>query len=112
DRLRTRLAASSVRGVRLQPDLSANRRSIAWPIPAAGAVGGVLRAVLWQTRAPCVVPEQPETAADRIKGTAASGRPALAVYRRTNDGSEQLADRTVAHAGDLIRAGYRSARRP
>jgi hypothetical protein len=109
DRLRTRLAASSVRGVRLQPDLSANRRSIAWPIPAAVAIGVVLSAVIWQTRAPFVVPEQPETAADRIKGTAASGRPALAVYRRTNDGSEQLADGTVAHAGDLIRVGYRSA---
>jgi hypothetical protein len=120
DRLRTRLAASSVRGVRLlerrslgeggQPDLSANRvRSIAWPIPAAVAIGVVLAAVVWQTRAPFVVPEQPDSGTDRIKGTAVSGRPALAVYRRTNDGSEQLADGTVAHAGDLIRVGYRSA---
>jgi hypothetical protein len=110
DRLRTRLAASSVRGVRLQPDLSANRvRSIPWPIPAAVAIGVVLSAVIWQTRAPLVVPAPSETGTDRIKGTAASGRPALAVYRRTNDGSEQLADGTVAHAGDLIRVGYRSA---
>jgi hypothetical protein len=78
-------------------------------IPAAVATGVVLAAVIWQTRSPMVVPVQPETGTDHIKGTAASGRPALALYRRTNDGSEQLADGTVAHAGDLIRVGYRSA---
>ena len=80
DRLRTRLAASSVRGVRLQPDRSANRvRSIAWPLPAAVAIGVVLSAVIWQTRAPFVLPAPSEAGTDRIKGTAASGRPALAV---------------------------------
>jgi hypothetical protein len=120
DRLRTRLAASSVRGVGLlerrslgeggQPDLSANRlRSLAWPLPAAVAIGVVLGAVIWQTRAPFVMPAPSEAGTDRIKGTAAGGRPTLAVYRRTSDGSEQLADGTVAHAGDLIRVGYRSA---
>jgi hypothetical protein len=111
DRLRTRLAAQGhVSPAEAGPHIllvgSAFRRTY---IPAAVAIGVVLSAVIWQTRAPFVVPEQSETAADRIKGTAASGRPALAVYRRTNDGSEQLADGTVAHAGDLIRVGYRSA---
>jgi len=78
-------------------------------LPAAVGIGVVLATVIWQTRAPMVLPVPSETGADRIKGTAASERPALAVYRRTNDGSEQLADGTVAHPGDLIRVGYRSA---
>jgi hypothetical protein len=117
DRLRTRLAAQVHVGPaeagphsRLESATplvgSAFRRTY---IPAAVAIGVVLGAVIWQTRAPVVVPAPSETGTDRIKGTAASGRPALAVYRRTNDGSEQLADGTVAHAGDLIRVGYRSA---
>jgi hypothetical protein len=42
---------------------------------------------------------------DRIKGMG----PALAVYRRTADGSETLADGAIAHAGDVIRVGYRPA---
>jgi len=108
DRVRTRLAAQ----VHVGPAEAGPHtppRVMTWPIPAAVAIGVALAAVVWQTRAPFVVPEQSETGTDRIKGTAASGRPALAVYRRTNDGSEQLADGTVAHAGDLIRVGYRSA---
>jgi hypothetical protein len=125
DRLRTRLAAqvhvgpaeagphTPLVGSAFRRTYSAKAparaRAMAWPIPAAVAIGVVLSAVIWQTRAPFVVPAPSEAGADRIKGTAASGRPALAVYRRTNDGSEQLADGTVAHAGDLIRVGYRSA---
>jgi hypothetical protein len=125
DRLRTRLAAqvhvgpaeagphTALVGSAFRRTYSAKApdraRVMAWPIPAAVAIGVVLSAVIWQTRAPFVVPAPSETGTDRIKGTAASGRPALAVYRRTTDGSEQLADGTVAHAGDLIRVGYRSA---
>jgi hypothetical protein len=45
---------------------------------------------------------------DRIKGLT----PALAVYRRTPQGSETLADGAVAHAGDLLRVGYRAAGKP
>ncbi len=44
---------------------------------------------------------------DRIKGL----RPALAVYRRTADGSETLADGAVTRPGDLLRIGYRAAGR-
>jgi hypothetical protein len=44
---------------------------------------------------------------DRIKGL----RPMLTFYRRTATGSETLADGAVAHAGDLIRVGYRAAGR-
>jgi hypothetical protein len=45
---------------------------------------------------------------DRIKGLT----PALTVYRRTAQGSETLADGAVAHAGDLLRVGYRAAGKP
>jgi hypothetical protein len=39
---------------------------------------------------------------DRIKGL----RPSLVVYRRTDRGSEMLADDASAKAGDVIRLGY------
>ena len=42
---------------------------------------------------------------DRVKGLA----PSLAVYRRTPQGSEKLADGAVARAGDLLRVGYVAA---
>jgi hypothetical protein len=42
---------------------------------------------------------------DRIKGLT----PSLAVYRRTAQGSETLADGAVARPGDLLRVGYRAA---
>ena len=45
---------------------------------------------------------------DRIKGLL----PGLAVYRKTAEGSETLADGAVAHTGDLIRIGYHAAGRP
>jgi hypothetical protein len=87
---------------------SPGRRTIAWAIPAAVTASIVLGAVLWQAWAPgASLPSE-----DRIKGNTASGRPALALYRRTADGSEQLAEGAVARAGDLIRVGYRAAGRP
>jgi hypothetical protein len=51
-----------------------------------------------------VVPDE-----TRIKGV--TGRPTLAVYRRTSAGSERLADGDVARPGDLLRVGYTSAGR-
>ena len=42
---------------------------------------------------------------DRIKGL----MPSLAIYRRTAEGSETLADGAVARPGDLLRLGYRAA---
>jgi hypothetical protein len=86
------------------------RRLMAWPIPAAVAVTALLAVVVWRANTP-VAPPTETTAEDRIKGSAASGLPALTVYRRTSDGSEQLADGAVAHTGDLIRVGYRPAGR-
>lgn len=66
---------------------------------AAGAIA-VAVAVPWRSPAP--VPE-----GDRIKGLS----PSLAVYRRTLDGTETLADGAPARAGDLLRVGYVSAGR-
>ena len=44
---------------------------------------------------------------DRIKGL----RPSLVVYRRTDRGSETLADGAVAKPGDLLRLGYSAGER-
>jgi hypothetical protein len=83
---------------------------IRWPIPAAVAVCTMLLAVVWQVRSlqTNAVSQEPT---ERVKGTETSGVPSLTVFRRTAAGSEQLADGTVAHAGDLIRLGYRAAGR-
>lgn len=103
DRLRSRLSAHQA---------PVRQRSIAWLVPAAAvALSAVLAAVVWQTRVPGTSLPAETTAIDRIKGGASSGLPALALYRRTAEGSEQLADGAVAHVGDLIRVGYRAAGR-
>jgi hypothetical protein len=49
-----------------------------------------------------------ETDGDRIKGLL----PGLAVFRKTDSGSETLADGAIAHSGDVIRLGYRAAGKP
>ena len=82
------------------------RRAIAWAIPSVVVVAIVVIAVVAVTDAPIRRPPD-----DRIKGTGENGGPALALYRRTPDGSERLADGAVARAGDLIRVGYRAAGR-
>jgi len=81
---------------------------VAWAAPAAAAVLVTALMVLARTHDRTVVGplEQVTTdSGDRIKGL----QPSLAVYRRTADGSETLADGATAHAGDVIRVGYRSA---
>jgi hypothetical protein len=102
ERMRARLGAYHV---------PARQRSIAWPIPAAVAISALLAVVVWQTIAPGSSVPAETTATDRVKGGGSSGLPALALYRRTAEGSEQLGDGAVAHAGDLIRVGYRAAGR-
>ena len=69
----------------------------------AGALATAVVAML------AVMPDLP-TGSDRLKGVV-GGRPALAVYRWTAQGSERLADGDVARAGDLLRIGYASAGR-
>jgi anti-sigma factor RsiW len=78
------------------------RPSLRWGIPLALSAATLLLVL--------AIPQsyvlQRETSAsvdgpDRIKG-----RPTLAVFRRTDHGSETLADGTIARAGDLVRLGY------
>jgi len=55
---------------------------------------------------PLSPPPAPD-AAERLKGSG----PRLALYRRTADGSEPLADGGLVRRGDLIRVGYQAAGR-
>jgi hypothetical protein len=91
--------------VRLRAHEPVQRRfALAWAVPAVAAMGVIAFAIVSRTGAPVA-------SDDRIKGGEASGRPSLALYRRTPEGSEQLADGDVVYAGDLVRVGYRAAGR-
>ena len=79
--------------------------ALAWAVPAVAAMGVIALAFLLRPGAPVASDD------DRIKGGEGSGRPSLALYRRTPEGSEQLADGDVVRAGDLVRVGYRAAGR-
>jgi hypothetical protein len=90
---------------------TATGTAIGWRLPLVLAAAAVVVMLIVPRSA--IVPEpgaRPavEDSADRIKGL----KPALTVYRRTAAGSETLADGSVARAGDLLRLGYSSARRP
>jgi hypothetical protein len=97
-------------------DAGAARRTPAWPPPwpvpaAVAAVALALLVLVPQIAGP--PPAGPAGApsvepGDRVKGL----RPALALYRKTEEGSEALAEGTIARAGDLVRVGYRSAGQP
>ena len=81
-----------------------------WAIPVAAAAVTVPIAIVVVAPPPALVtrPGVASTntpAEDRIKGL----RPTLAVYRRTANGSETLADGAVARRGDLVRVGYHAA---
>ncbi len=81
-----------------------------WPLPASVAAAAVfawLAPGTWPLAPGTTRPaEQPE-ATERIKGL----KPGLALFRKTGDRSEALADGDVARPGDLIRVGYRPAGR-
>ena len=82
------------------------RSAMYWAFPVFGAI--LVAITVARNVAPPDIgePERPSIAGpDRIKGFA----PALALYRRTAQGSETLADGAVARQGDLIRIGYRPA---
>jgi hypothetical protein len=107
-----------IRSRRTDPGRTARptwRWPLRWPVPAALALAATLALVL----APRLVsPPSPESvvgvrsapsavAGDRIKGL----QPSLVLFRKTDSGSETLADGVVARAGDLVRVGYRAAGR-
>jgi hypothetical protein len=108
DRVRDRLRQGS--------DAVAARRTKAWaspwPLPAAvAAVALALLVLVPQISGP--PPAGPGVnpsfePADRVKGL----RPALALYRKTKEGGQALAEGTIVRAGDLVRVGYRSAGQP
>ena len=88
-------------------DRPALPRRLVMRLAAAAAFG--IAALLLLMALPRTLQQPPDT--ERVKGTI-GGRPSLALYRRTDTGSERLADGDVARAGDLLRVGYASAGRP
>jgi hypothetical protein len=72
-----------------------------WALPAV-LVAATLLVVLVPRMGPS------EGDGDRIKGLL----PGLSVYRKTDTGSETLADGAIVHSGDVIRLGYRAAGKP
>ena len=79
-----------------------------WGLPVAFAAAATVLVFTLPTRS--VTPGSGGAAVDddhRIKGL----RPSLAVYRRTESGSETLADGAVVRPGDLLRLGYLPADR-
>lgn len=115
--LRDRLAELDSSDAALQPDVERiaarisrqpmrRSRRAGWPMAAVALVGVLFVAVLLVRMRP---PADGGSADDRIKGTPIAHTPALAVYRRTADGSERLRDGAVARAGDVIRLGYDAA---
>ena len=84
------------------------RRVPSWALPAAIAAVTVVLIVAMPRIGPFGVGSTAtDPDGDRIKGLL----PGLAVYRKTAEGSETLADGAVAHTGDLIRIGYHAAGR-
>jgi hypothetical protein len=87
---------------------SAARRTAATTLPLRGLVlasalgAGLIAVAIAQ---PWSSPHAPAAGGDTIKGL----EPSLAIYRRTPNGSETLADGASAHGGDLLRVGYVSA---
>jgi anti-sigma factor RsiW len=102
DRIRERLRAGSQPAPRPKPAWSWH-----WPVPAALAAAAVVLLVLAPRPFGPPSPSAPPTSPDRIKGL----DPSLALFRRTPEGSETLADGAVARPGDQIRIGYRAAGR-
>lgn len=76
-----------------------------WALPAGGALMLAFFIVRPLALEPTVAPPVATADNERVKG--ADG--ALAIYRRTDRGSELLADGDRARTGDLLRIGYKVA---
>lgn len=75
-----------------------------WAVPAAVAAAAFIAIVLMpRPSGPPLAPHETE----RLKGSG----PSLALYRRTAEGSEPLADGDLVRRGDLLRVGYQAAGR-
>jgi anti-sigma factor RsiW len=113
EQIRSRQEAAPRRGRRRTPFWT--RR---WPLPAALAATAALvlvvspRLVSPPVSRPVAAPRPTAAppavnAGDRLKGL----EPSLVLFRKTDSGSETLADGSVAHPGDVLRIGYRAAGR-
>jgi hypothetical protein len=102
ERLRTAAAARTHASHR-----SAWRSAAYWALPACAVMAAIVIIAVARTQGPGSVASNAADG-DRIKGPGA----VLALYRRTDGGSETLADGAIARAGDLLRVGYRAAGRP
>ncbi len=100
ERVRERFA----RGARVPERRGQARR---WALPAAIGLAAITMVIMLPRL--LTMPAGPgpltTTDSDRIKGLL----PSLAVYRRTDRGTETLADGAVARKGDLLRLGYTAA---
>lgn len=76
-----------------------------WAVPAGGALLLAVLVVRPLTLTPSATPVVATDDGERVKGADA----ALAIYRRTEAGSELLADGDRGHSGDLLRIGYKVA---
>ena len=74
----------------------------AWPLGLATAV----LALLFTLPGSVVSPNLPATVSTTEDSRPKGVKPTLAVYRRTDRGSETMADGAIARAGDLLRLGY------
>lgn len=112
-RLPSGLLADAVRSrLRSRQRVRAPERPRVRPGPAlAAAAAALVLALATHVIAPSSSPRAGraalETGGDRVKGL----RPALALFRKTAEGSEALADGDAARKGDLVRVGYRAAGR-
>ena len=81
------------------------RRPITWWAWPLGLTTASL-ALLFMLPGPLARPNPSTTVATTEDSRPKGARPALAVYRRTDRGSETMADGAIARAGDLLRLGY------
>jgi hypothetical protein len=85
------------------------RARLTTPRPASGGLRRLALGSAFAAAVALIVSALPliQTDGERVKGLS----PAMAIYRRTPQGSETLADGAMARAGDLLRIGYVSAGR-
>ena len=74
----------------------------AWPL----GLGTAVLVLLFTLPGPAISPNLSTTVSTSEDSRPKGARPALAVYRRTDRGSETMADGAIARAGDLLRLGY------
>jgi hypothetical protein len=91
-------------------DSSGARQLFRWSFPVATAAVALLL-IATIPRAPASPARDLGTGTaptERVKGL----RPSLLIYRRTDSGTETLADGAIARPGDLLRLGYSAVDRP